>query len=1087
MEEILKKLLLPDNEKIQEGTIELREAFKEPESTPALYRIAISSPNPEMRQYAAVLLRKRYSKWKNWLALPEHIRNEFKAVMLQALVNEQEKSVKNAIVQLIGIIIKHELPKNGWPQALQFIQQLITSDNMAEKELGMYTLSIITEIASEAYLPTSQAIMTILSQTLNNLQDLANSVAYYIIKTMLNFVPYVSQKQHMVNAYHEMMPRMLNTIVALSESHEEKAIECYELFEELCDNAVTVISPHLKNVIAMSLTIAQNKSLGSELRVKAIAVVGCLVRTKKKAIVKNKLVEPIIDTLFALISSRPDDEEEEIYFNGDDEDKSPMTCATQTLDALALYLPPDKLIPHLLLHIEPGLEGTDIYKKKAAYLAMAVLAEGCSEYIRTSYLETFVRCICSGIVDPTPVVRNAALFALGQFSEFLQPDISNYATELLPIFFEYLAQICNFIKQEKKEPPAVDRMFYALEMFCENLNVSLLPYLPNLMERLFESLDHQSPVHVRELALSAIGAAANASKENMVPYLERILAILNPYLIEKQTEETMCLQIQAVDTLGVLVRTVGENIKDNSSTALAVKSLECGMTLLKECNDPDLRKSVYGLAASASMVMKKDMNFALSPIVDQIINSIKSSEGVVTHYKENEEAAFPVYEPCLQNSDSDGEEDIENTDNEDDDDDEDIAGFSVENAYVEEKEEAILALKEIAQNTEEVFLPFLEVSYNEVFKVISYPQDDIRKAAIEALGQFAINFSRINTIEGKEATQKVLSALIPKFSEIIRLDCERSVVISALDELTEVLKEIKTDVLIIEGHKEAIMNCITEILAGRTYCQDQEEADEEDMEAEQDELLIECAGDLLTHFGRLLSPEEFAHFFQTLLAFILERLKKNKTEAQRSFAVGTISECFSGLKQAVAPFVQQIMPLLLELTSDSNAEVRNNAIYGIGEIAYHGKDVIFSYYPNILQTLSNGIQNESHAGARDNVVGAIARLISTNYSILPLDQVFPVFINQLPLKEDVEENKAVFESILTLYKAGHEILKPHITTLINVSSSLLSDKKYNNDETRNLVVEFLNSVRRDFQSEYQMVLGDQTPDILINQQATFSP
>lgn len=63
-------------------------------------------------------------------------------------------------------------------------------------QLGMYTLSIMTEIASEAYLPTSQAIMTILSQTLNNLQDLANSVAYYIIKTMLNFVSYVSQKQH---------------------------------------------------------------------------------------------------------------------------------------------------------------------------------------------------------------------------------------------------------------------------------------------------------------------------------------------------------------------------------------------------------------------------------------------------------------------------------------------------------------------------------------------------------------------------------------------------------------------------------------------------------------------------------------------------------------------------------------------------------------------------------------------------------------------------------------------------------------------------------------------------------------------------
>lgn len=98
-----------------------------------------------------------------------------------------------------------------------------------------------------------------------------------------------------------------------------------------------------------------------------------------------------------------------------------------------------------------------------------------------------------------------------------------------------------------------------------------------------------------------------------------------------------------------------------------------------------------------------------------------------------------------------------------------------------------------------------------------------------------------------------------------------------------------------------------------------------------------------------------------------------------------------------------------------------------------------------MQTLSNGIQNESHAGARDNVVGAIARLISTNYTILPMDQVFPVFINQLPLKEDVEENKAVFECILTLYKAGHEILKPHITTLTNVSSTLLREQKLIND------------------------------------------
>jgi len=44
------------------------------------------------------------------------------------------------------------------------------------------------------------------------------------------------------------------------------------------------------------------------------------------------------------------------------------------------------------------------------------------------------------------------------------------------------------------------------------------------------------------------------------------------------------------------------------------------------------------------------------------------------------------------------EENIENTDNEDDDDY--FEDYTVENSYIEEKEEAVMALKEIAENTE---------------------------------------------------------------------------------------------------------------------------------------------------------------------------------------------------------------------------------------------------------------------------------------------------------------------------------------------------------------------------------------------------
>lgn len=95
--------------------------------------------------------------------------------------------------------------------------------------------------------------------------------------------------------------------------------------------------------------------------------------------------------------------------------------------------------------------------------------------------------------------------------------------------------------------------------------------------------------------------------------------------------------------------------------------------------------------------------------------------------------------------------------------------------------------------------------------------------------------------------------------------------------------------------------------------------------------------------------------------------------------------------------------------------------------------------------MSNVIAKELHAGARDNVVGTIARLIITNYSILPLEQIFPTFVAQLPLKEDVVENKAVFRSILTLYQAGHSVLQPHIRTLLKVGVSVLHEGRTGSD------------------------------------------
>ncbi|GCC39855.1 hypothetical protein chiPu_0023808, partial [Chiloscyllium punctatum] len=47
------------------ATAQLKEAFKDPSVVPALCSILANSPNPQIRQFAAVLVRRRVAKhWK---------------------------------------------------------------------------------------------------------------------------------------------------------------------------------------------------------------------------------------------------------------------------------------------------------------------------------------------------------------------------------------------------------------------------------------------------------------------------------------------------------------------------------------------------------------------------------------------------------------------------------------------------------------------------------------------------------------------------------------------------------------------------------------------------------------------------------------------------------------------------------------------------------------------------------------------------------------------------------------------------------------------------------------------------------------
>ncbi|XP_050295458.1 importin-4-like [Anthonomus grandis grandis] len=1076
MEQILAKLLVPNSNVIHEGTKELKEAFKKPEAIPALCDVIVTSANPEIRQSAAVLLRRKLGKRRQWSKLNVEIRNRIKQGMLQAFVNEQEKSVKNAIAQFIGVIGKNEFPDNSWPEVLNFVHTLCSSDNDIDKEMGMYTLSIMTEMSNSSYIIHADSFSHLFSNILNGLSQPKSNVAYYTVMTMKNLVPIISGHQQMINVYHQLLPNVLQILTAFVSDDEKKACDLFEILEELIDYAVTVVTPHIKAIIDMCLHIGSNSSMPTTVQIKAISVIGWLIRSKGKVVLKNKLVEPIIDVLIHLMAQQPDDEGNEEYFLGDPDQFTSTTVATQTLDLVALHIPADKFVPYLLTKVEPAIQGGDIYAQKAAYLALAVLAEGCSEKVRTKYLNEFLKCVCNAIHNPNAVVRNAALFALGQFAEHLQPEISKFASDLLPVLFEYLSQILKQMEVERKDPPSLDRLFYALETFCENLEEELMPYLPIFMDRLFVALaPEMTSIQLKRVALSALGAAATAVKQGILPYFQKIIEVLNFYINSDPNSEIHQIQCYAIETLAVVAQFVGpENFKP-----LAQESLQLGLRIMGETDDPDVKKSVYSLFAALAIVMKEELGVALPKIVNQMIESIQSSDGIISHFDEEDKDKIDVYGELSDDEDENCEEDIEGSSEASDDSAQ--CRYSVENSYNEEKEQACLALREICINTGVAFLPYIEKSFEEIFKLVNYPQDDIRRAAVEALQQFCIYLHKINTPESKKALYKALQMFIPKCSELIRADEERSVVMNCLDAYAALLDEIKGEVFVGEGHREAIMNCVVTVLTMRAMCQDtdagtQGENPEDDAEAEQDELLLECAGDVIPKYAAAISPDDFACYFPNVLKLLSSRTVKQNSVSQRSFAYGTLAECMKSLDVYVEQFVPQLLKMWLTGAKDPAEEVRNNSIFGLGEMVLHGKQKIFPHYDEILQALSHAVAKESHAGTLDNICGALAKMIAVNAAAVPLDHVFPAFLQKLPLRDDFQENEAVIKCFATLYQQGNPVIKRHLSDVIKAAVHVYWKEQTPNDETKQILTELIKTLNRDFPQEFAQVVNSFGPE-----------
>ncbi|XP_061614614.1 importin-4 [Phyllopteryx taeniolatus] len=1075
LEQILLRMTQPDSAVIQQATIQLKQVFKDPAIIPALCAVMRGSQNPQIRQSAAVMLRQRVKK--QWRKISDADRECLKVVVLQAFMQETEHQVQHSLSQLCAMVVKHETP-DSWPALLQLLNHSTKSINPHDRQVGLLLLNKVIESNPELFQPHYCQLLQLFSTVL---QDHNNPTAlYYCILSLTAMTAYTGT-QHM-NQMRSIIPSLIVALKHLIKADQSQATEAMEVFNELMESEVAIVLPHIADMVRCFLEVGTDTSLTDSLRVKALSCIAFLIKLKSKVVLKQKLLLPILQAIFPVLTAAPppgehnpenDDDDDD---NGDDtDDDNPQHCAAQIIDTMALHMPPEKLFHQLMPLTQACLASDDPYERKGGLMCLAVLAEGCADHICTKMLSSVLQTVCRSLSDGNQVVRSAALFALGQFSEHLQPEVSKHCEELMPLLLGYLSSL------NQAKVGHVTKAFYALENFMENLGADIEPYLPTLMDTMLSALNGTDSLKIKALIVSAIGAIANAAKELLVPYFPQVIESLKGFLTTTTTEEMRSLQTQSLDTLSVLARTIGKEV----FSPLAAECVELGLKLTDSIDDPDLRRCTYSLYSSVATVSPDCLTPHLTPITTVMLLALKSNEGITAHLEEDK--TFVLLDDDDDDDDKDEAKDSDEfLDEEPEMDFHDATGFSVENAFIDEKEDACDALGEIAYNIGAVFQPFLDSSFQQVFKMRDYPHEDVRRAAFGAMGQFCRAQHRVwnenPTDFNHQALLKMLDVVLPSFLETVRTEPERQVVMGILETMNGVIKTCKEEVFKNPTRLKEISSVIRDVLKKKTECQDSDEADDDDQQAEYDAMLQEFAGEGIPLLAASVPANNFAPLLNDLLPLIMNKTKSSCTEAEKSFSLGTIGEILEAListpggRELAGQLSHRVLPVFVAGVKDGDAEVRNNSVFGLGCLAQAAGPLVASDYPTMLSVFSNLLTKEADLRVIDNLCAALCRMILGHVEAVPLEQVVPALLARLPLKEDMEENKTVFSCLAMLYSHSPALIVKLMKPIVELSCHMLGDKKVDKETQKilaTLLKQFAQQHLPDFQAAVTSLPGEQ--------------
>ncbi|KAF8822423.1 HEAT repeat-containing protein [Cardiosporidium cionae] len=610
--------------------------------------------DPTIRQIAAIMLKNTISaknkkedeeKGKRWLGLPEDTTNAAKQQIFNA-IKVPINTVSSAACQIISKLGRIELPANRWPDFLENLLSMVTSEDKHAKKASLTCLGYLCEEVAEILEEFNVELLTeeqhnkILTTIMQGMRDNDPAVKIAASKAFYHAILFARsnlEKENEKNFIFEVLT--LNC----KENDKEVCLRSFECLVQIVTEFYEYISPFMPTIFP--LTIEAINEGEEQVAIPALEFwnsicdeeISILNGESKRS--SHNFIEQASQYLLPILLetlSRQDDEDDEI-------DAWTLSKSAAICVSLCAQVIGDGILKYTLDFVNANFVSEDWKRREAALLAYGSIMEGPkTETLRPIIVQSFGS-ICAALKDSSEAVRDTAAWTIGRMVAFHAPVIIPLLGDTgAPNTESPLAIIVNRLTDS---PRVAVNICWIINELADQLNKTALSEYDDetmsitILDPLFQTLcdaliavserSDADEKNLREAALttliSLIHGVGDSCKPAMLKLYEHFLQLLERSFAFERSPRIVDLQGLMCGCLQVLITRL-----ENEIIPSAPRTWQCLLIVFKSSGNDGLSEDALLTTSALANVLEGDFEPFMDEFISYLLMGLHRTEELST-------------------------------------------------------------------------------------------------------------------------------------------------------------------------------------------------------------------------------------------------------------------------------------------------------------------------------------------------------------------------------------------------------------------------------------------------------------------------